>query len=71
MRELTIIGGGLAGLTLGIALRQYGVPVVIREKSGGSCRMAETTFRALASSSARVFNDLFRPRPVPISQNAT
>ena len=31
MRELTIIGGGLAGLTLGIALRQYGVPVVVRE----------------------------------------
>jgi flavin-dependent dehydrogenase len=31
MRTVRIIGGGLAGLTLGIALRQRGVPVVINE----------------------------------------
>jgi flavin-dependent dehydrogenase len=31
MRMVRIIGGGLAGLTLGIALRQRGVPVVITE----------------------------------------
>ena len=30
-RTVTIIGGGLAGLTLGIALRQRGVPVVLFE----------------------------------------
>jgi flavin-dependent dehydrogenase len=30
-RELTIIGGGLAGLTLGIGLRQRGVPVSLYE----------------------------------------
>ena len=30
-RTVTIIGGGLAGLTLGIALRRQGVPVVIFE----------------------------------------
>jgi len=28
---VTIIGGGLAGLTLGIGLRQRGVPVIVRE----------------------------------------
>lgn len=31
MRAVTIIGGGLAGLTLGIGLRQRGVPVTIIE----------------------------------------
>jgi menaquinone-9 beta-reductase len=30
-RPITIIGGGLAGLTLGIGLRQRGIPVLIRE----------------------------------------
>jgi flavin-dependent dehydrogenase len=30
--SLTIVGGGLAGLTLGIALRQMGIPVVICER---------------------------------------
>jgi 2-polyprenyl-6-methoxyphenol hydroxylase-like FAD-dependent oxidoreductase len=30
-RQITIIGGGLAGLTLGIGLRQQGIPVVIWE----------------------------------------
>jgi menaquinone-9 beta-reductase len=33
MKHVTIIGGGLAGLTLGIALRREGVPVVIWEAS--------------------------------------
>lgn len=31
MRAITIIGGGLAGLTLGIGLRQRGVPVTVWE----------------------------------------
>ncbi len=30
-RPITIVGGGLAGLTLGIGLRQRGVPVTLRE----------------------------------------
>jgi 2-polyprenyl-6-methoxyphenol hydroxylase-like FAD-dependent oxidoreductase len=30
-RPITIAGGGLAGLTLGIALRQRGIPVTIWE----------------------------------------
>ncbi len=33
MKEIVIAGGGLAGLSLGIALRRYGVPVVLREAS--------------------------------------
>lgn len=31
MKTITIVGGGLAGLTLGIGLRQRGIPVVIHE----------------------------------------
>jgi 2-polyprenyl-6-methoxyphenol hydroxylase-like FAD-dependent oxidoreductase len=31
MKPITIVGGGLAGLTLGIGLRQRGVPVIIYE----------------------------------------
>lgn len=31
-KPITIVGGGLAGLTLGIGLRQRNVPVVIRER---------------------------------------
>ena len=34
MKEIQIIGGGLAGLSLGIGLRENGVPVVLHE--GGS-----------------------------------
>ena len=33
MKEIVIAGGGLAGLSLGIALRNHGVPVLIREAS--------------------------------------
>lgn len=32
MKEIRIIGGGLAGLSLGIALRRKGVPVVLHER---------------------------------------
>src|SRR5438105_3451731 len=31
MKPITIVGGGLAGLTLGIGLRQRGVPVAVWE----------------------------------------
>ena len=31
LKPITIVGGGLAGLTLGIGLRQRGVPVKILE----------------------------------------
>ena len=31
MKEVTIAGGGLAGLSLGIALRGAGVPVTLHE----------------------------------------
>ncbi|MCB9898586.1 MAG: NAD(P)-binding protein, partial [Planctomycetes bacterium] len=30
-RPITIVGGGLAGLTLGIALRRHDVPVLLDE----------------------------------------
>src|SRR6202521_3052729 len=30
-KPITIVGGGLAGLTLGIGLRQWGVPVTVWE----------------------------------------
>lgn len=30
-KRVTIVGGGLAGLTLGIGLRQRGVPVIVCE----------------------------------------
>ena len=33
MKEITIIGGGLAGLALGIGLRNKGVPCVLYEKN--------------------------------------
>lgn len=33
MKGIEIAGGGLAGLSLGIALRRHGVPVVVREAS--------------------------------------
>lgn len=33
MKEIEIVGGGLAGLSLGIALRKHGVPVLLREAS--------------------------------------
>jgi menaquinone-9 beta-reductase len=33
MKPITIVGGGLAGLTLGIALRRQGVPVTVWEAS--------------------------------------
>src|SRR5436189_2448028 len=32
-KPITIVGGGLAGLTLGIGLRQRGIPVTIWEAS--------------------------------------
>jgi len=31
MKSITIVGGGLAGLTLGIGLRQRGVPAALWE----------------------------------------
>src|SRR6266446_9957477 len=31
LKPITIIGGGLAGLTLGIGLRQRGIPVTVLE----------------------------------------
>ena len=31
MRQITIAGGGLAGLSLGVALRRADVPVVLHE----------------------------------------
>ena len=33
MKEITIVGGGLAGLALGIGLRNYNVPCVLYEKN--------------------------------------
>ena len=31
IKRITVVGGGLAGLSLGIGLRQRGVPVTVRE----------------------------------------
>src|SRR6266568_3721640 len=31
VKPITIVGGGLAGLTLGIGLRQHGIPVTLSE----------------------------------------
>ena len=33
LKPISIIGGGLAGLTLGIGLRRRGIPVTVREAS--------------------------------------
>jgi menaquinone-9 beta-reductase len=77
-RELTIGGGGLAGLSLGSALRQRGVPVTIVEAGRYPRHRVCGEFISGVSSGtletlgiARLFDDARRPRSLAWQQGDT
>lgn len=66
MKAITIIGGGLAGLTLGIGLRQRGIPVTVIE--AGSYPRHRVCGEFINGRGLRVLNDSGLAAALPSAQ---